>query len=131
MTYKFSYEKMRMWSDVRMYIKSVYEITNTFPLNEKFGLTQQLRRAAVSVLSNIAEGLSRKTEKEKQRFIEISYGSLMETNAQLIIAVDLMYINKEQYYKLKEDLLKISNQLNALNKSLQELNDSTIKRFND
>jgi four helix bundle protein len=44
----------------------------------------------------------------------------METNAQLIIAVDLMYINKEQYYKLKEDLLKISNQLNALNKSLQE-----------
>ena len=120
MTYKFSYEKMRMWSDVRMYIKSVYEITNTFPLNEKIGLTQQLRRAAVSVLSNIAEGLSRKTEKEKQRFIEISYGSLMETNAQLIIAVDLMYINKEQYYKLKEDLLKISNQLNALNKSLQE-----------
>lgn len=131
MTYKFSYEKMRMWSDVRMYIKSVYEITNTFPLNEKFGLTQQLRRAAVSVLSNIAEGLSRKTEKEKQRFIEISYGSLMETNAQLIIAVDLMYINKEQYYKLKEDLLKISNQLNALNKSLQELNDSTIQRLND
>jgi four helix bundle protein len=125
MVYEFSYEKMRMWTDVRKYIKSVYEITNTFPTDEKFGLTQQLRRASVSVLSNIAEGLSRKTQKEKQRFIEISYGSLMETNAQWIISLDLFYIDNEQYKTLKREVLKISNQLNALAKSLQESNDST------
>ena len=120
MNYVFSFEKMRMWTDVKMYVKTVYDITKNYPHHESYGLQSQLQRAAVSVASNIAEGLSRETEREKQRFIEISYGSLMETNAQLIIAVDLMYINKEQYYKLKEDLLKISNQLNALNKSLQE-----------
>ena len=118
MNYEYSYEKMRMWTDIRHYVKNVYKVTKTFPYDEKYCLTQQLRRAAVSVLSNVAEGLSRKTDKEKQRFIEISYASLMETNAQWIISLDLLYISEEQYLKLKEEVLKISNQLNALSKSL-------------
>lgn len=109
-----------MWSDVRMYIKSVYEITNTFPLNEKFGLTQQLRRAAVSVLSNIAEGLSRKTDKEQLRFVEIAYSSLIETYAQLSISKDLEYINDVQFQQINNEIRKISNQLNALTRTIKK-----------
>ena len=70
-------------------------------------LQSQLQRAAVSVASNIAEGLSRKTDKEQLRFVEIAYSSLIETYAQISISQELGYINKEQLYSIKKDIFKI------------------------
>ncbi|HWC52927.1 MAG TPA: four helix bundle protein [Chitinophagaceae bacterium] len=88
----------------RMFVLSCYKETKVFPAEEKFGLTQQIRRAALSVYLNVAEGCSRKSIAERKRFYEIARGSLVEIDAALDIAVELDYVIRE---KLKElgDLL--------------------------
>ena len=73
----FSFERLAVWQKSRLLVKNIYAITNGFPEREKFGLTDQLRRAAVSISSNLAEGSGRISVKEKIHFCEISYGSLM------------------------------------------------------
>jgi len=92
MDYKYSFEKLDVWQDPRKFVTEIYKISAIFPSEEKFGLCSQLQRASVSVVSNIAEGVSRLSDKEKIRFIEISYGSLMEVYCQLYISLDLMYL---------------------------------------
>jgi len=82
-------------------VKEIYRVTESFPNSEKYGLSNQIQRAAVSVVSNIAEGVSRFSLKEQLRFIEIAYGSLTEVYCQLMIAMDLNYINKEKLELLK------------------------------
>jgi len=69
----YSFEKLDIWKKSRILVKDIYRITNTFPPEEKFGLTNQIRRAIISVSSNIAEGSTRQTEKEKARFYEIAF----------------------------------------------------------
>ncbi len=120
MNYVFSFEKMRMWTDVKMYVKTVYGITKNYPHHETYGLQSQLQRAAVSVASNIAEGLSRKTDKEQLRFVEIAYSSLIETYAQLVISEELGYIEESQLAQIKNEVFKISNQLNALTRTINK-----------
>jgi four helix bundle protein len=120
MNYVFSFEKMRMWTDVKMYVKTVYDITKNYPHHETYGLQSQLQRAAVSVASNIAEGLSRKTDKEQLRFVEIAYSSLIETYAQLVISEELGYIEESQLAQIKNEVFKISNQLNALTRTINK-----------
>lgn len=120
MGYKYSFEKLEVWADARVFVKEVYGITSTFPEKEKFGLCSQLQRAAVSIVSNIAEGISRNSEKEKIRFLEISYGSLMEVYCQLYIAVDLSYIPEDKLFEAKELIDKIANKLNALTRHFQK-----------
>ena len=120
MNYVFSFEKMRMWTDVKMYVKTVYDITKNYPHHETYGLQSQLQRAAVSVASNIAEGLSRKTDKEQLRFVEIAYSSLIETYAQLVISEELGYIDESQLAQIKNEVFKISNQLNALTRTINK-----------
>ena len=120
MNYVFSFEKMRMWTDVKMYVKTVYGITKNYPHHETYGLQSQLQRAAVSVASNIAEGLSRKTDKEQLRFVEIAYSSLIETYAQLVISEELGYIDESQLAQIKNEVFKISNQLNALTRTINK-----------
>lgn len=78
MLYKFSFEKLTVWIDSKELVKLIYSVTKTFPQEEKFGLTSQLRRASISVASNLAEGTSRKTNKDKAHFTTISYSSLKE-----------------------------------------------------
>lgn len=99
--YEYSFEKLDVYKLGRKYVGKVYAITSTFPNIERFGLVDQLQRAAVSVVSNIAEGTSRTTKKDKAHFIEIAYGSLMETLSQLQIAVDLNYIKEEQLNEMR------------------------------
>lgn len=95
--YEYNFEKLEVWQDARSFVSKIYAITKSFPHEEIYGLTSQIKRASVSVVSNIAEGISRYSKKEKSRFIEISYGSLMEVFCQLVIAKDLNYIsNNEQ-----------------------------------
>jgi len=91
---------MIVWQKGIELIKEVYQITDTFPGEEKFGLVSQLRRAAVSVVSNISEGEARKSAKEKRRFHEISRASLVEIDAQIEIALALSYISEQQTEKI-------------------------------
>ena len=94
----------------------IYDVTAKFPDKEKFGLVSQIRRAGISVASNIAEGTSRKTNADKAHFTTMSYASLMELLNQLIISEELNYITKESYLELRLMITQISNQLNALRK---------------
>jgi four helix bundle protein len=123
MDFVYSFEKLDVWQEARLLVKEIYQVTESFPNSEKYGLSNQIQRAAVSVVSNIAEGVSRFSPKEQIRFIEVAYGSLTEVYCQLMIAMDLNYINKDKLERLKPSILKISNQLNALKRSILKRNN--------
>lgn len=89
----YSFEKLEVWKESRILVKLIYQHTKLFPKEEIFGITSQMRRAAISVSSNIAEGAGRKTQKNQAQFYTIAYGSLMELLNQLIISVDLEFLN--------------------------------------
>jgi len=113
----FAFEKLDVWKLGRRLSYDVYGLTNHYPDHEKFGLSNQLRRAVVSVCSNIAEGSARKSKKDQAHFYQLSYRSLMEVLNQLIISLDLGYLKEEQYIKVRENIEVISRQLNALRNS--------------
>lgn len=117
MAYTFSFEKLNVWVDAKELVKLIYILTIEFPGEEKFGLTSQLRRAAVSVASNLAEGTSRQTNKDKAHFSTIAFSSLMEVLNQIIISKELGFIKESDYQILRTEIEKISNKLNALRKS--------------
>lgn len=98
-------------------VSSVYKLIEKFPLSEKYALCDQLKRAVISVASNIAEGSGRFSSKEKIRFIEIAYGSLMEVYCQLILAYDLQYINEDELKKESQKISEIAKMLKALKRT--------------
>jgi four helix bundle protein len=118
---KYSFEKLDVWNDARELTKLVYRITRTFPDDEKFGITNQMRRSVISVSSNIVEGSYRATGKDKSNFMTIAYSSLMELLNQTIASLDLEYINEEQYNELRNQIEKVSNKLNSLTKYFKTL----------
>lgn len=123
--WKFGYEKLLVWRKSEDFACEIYSATDAFPAAERFGLANQLRRAAVSVASNIAEGASRQSSKDQVRFVEIAYGSLMEVSCQLSIAARLKFISEESASVLRERCREISAMLTALRKSyLQKANYS-------
>ena len=122
MAKQYGFEKLEVYQDARIYVRQVYLLTSTFAETEKYGLCSQLQRAAVSIVSNIVEGASRASNKEKERFIEIAYGSLLETFCQCQIAVDLGYIQQPQLDELQIQIDKIANKLSALKHSYSTLN---------
>ena len=93
---RFAFEDLNAYKHARALVRSVYVLIKKLPREEQFALGDQLRRAVVSVPSNIAEGVSRISDKEKAHFLEISYGSLMETLCQLTLAYDLGYISQDE-----------------------------------
>ena len=98
------FKDLEVWKQSRLFCKDIYEMTSLFPETEKFGLTSQLRRASISIPSNIAEGASRKSNKDFARFLEITIGSCYEIETQLLIANDLGFIKEENLNPL---LLKL------------------------
>lgn len=96
----------------------VYKITNGLPSEEKFGLTSQVRRCAVSIPSNIAEGSSRDSKKEFARFLSISIGSSFELETQLMLSKELNFISESDFNKLEINLSEIQKMLNSFIKSL-------------
>lgn len=110
----FAFESLDAYKFSRELVKDVYSIIRTFPKEEQYALCDQLRRAVVSVPSNIAEGMTRTSNKEKAHFIEISYGSLMEVYCQLQLATDLGYISEQQLSKRRETIQHISRLLSGL-----------------
>ena len=95
MKYIRPYKKLEVYTVGKELVLHVYELLKKFPKEEQYALCDQLRRAVISVPSNIAEGLGRLSEKEQVRFIEIAYGSLLEVETQLELACDLHYISEE------------------------------------
>ena len=116
----FAFEQLEVYQIARQYVKNIYELSDAFPAKEDFALTSQIRRAAVSVTSNVAEGTSRFSLKDKSHFIEIAYGSLMETYSQLQVAVDLGYIKAETMGQIAPIVVELRNKLSALRKSYAE-----------
>ncbi|MDO1500846.1 four helix bundle protein [Winogradskyella maritima] len=110
----FSFEKLNVWNESVDFVVDIYDLTKRFPDNERFGLVSQLRRASVSISSNIAEGTSRSTNADKARFTTIAFSSAMEVLNQLIICKKLNFINEGDYLKICSKLEKITNMLNAL-----------------
>ena len=124
MEYKYSFEKLEVWNDARNLVKIIYLQTDNFPEKERFGLSSQMQRAAVSIVSNITEGVSRNSVKEKIRFVELAYGSLMELYCQLYVSVDLDYLTPDTFTLIKAEIDKIANKANALKRSfIKQLND--------
>lgn len=115
--HQFYFEKLDVWQNARVLVKDMYRVTASFPSEEVFGITSQIRRATMSISANIAEGISRTTNKEKSRFLNMSFSSAMEVVNFLILSLDLEYLNNEQYTELREQLEKITNQLQACTSS--------------
>jgi four helix bundle protein len=114
--YVFSFEKLAVWIEAKEFSKLIYEITTKFPDTEKFGLLSQLRRASLSITSNIAEGSTRRSYKDKAHFTTLAFSSAVEVLNHLIISFELDYISEDDYLKLREMLESITNKLNALRK---------------
>lgn len=112
--YQFGFEKLEVWQDARKLTVEIYRLTESFPEREKFGLVNQLRRASVSVTSNIAEGSTRSSAKDQAHFSSISYGSLMETMSHLLIAVDLNLITEAELNFLRGLIQPLSLRINNL-----------------
>ncbi len=112
--YQFSFEKLDVWIESKELTKSIYTIVSKFPESEKFGLISQLRRASISIASNIAEGSARKTYKDKAHFTTIAFGSAVEVLNQLIISYELGFITEGDYSDLRSKIESITNKLNSL-----------------
>ena len=115
----YSFENLKVCQKSKQWIVHIYDITDDFPAEEGYGLTSQLRRASVSISSNIAEGSSRKTPKDQNRFYVMAYSSGIEVLNQLLIAEALNYVSNEQIQKSRIKISEILAMLDALTKSLK------------
>jgi four helix bundle protein len=108
------FHKLEVWQRARKLCKSIYSITKTYPKSEMFGLSSQIQRASVSIVSNIAEGAGRMSNKEFVHFLSISNGSAFELETQVYLSKDLEYINDETEKALVEELQIIQKMLYKL-----------------
>jgi four helix bundle protein len=109
-----THKDLNVWKDSILLVTLIYEKTKPFPKDELFSLTSQIRRCAVSIPSNIAEGAARESNKEFLRFLFISLGSISELDTQLLIANNLNFLSKDDYVELAEKLGSISKMLSGL-----------------
>src|SRR5579859_1225044 len=114
-----SYRDLIAWQKAREFAREIYTLTNSFPKNEMFGMTMQLRRAAVSIASNIAEGKARYSNRDFIHFLRTSRGSLAEAETQLILSVDFGFVRAEQVDALLQKADELSRILAGLIGSLQ------------
>ena len=117
-----TFKELKVWQKSYQLCLDVYKTTRHFPKEEKYGLNHQLRRAAVSIPSNIAEGYGRKTTQQYIYGLYLAYGSLCELETQLMICYDLGYMSEENHRKLQISIEEIGKMLKALIKSLESLN---------
>ncbi len=109
-----SFTDLNAWKEGHKLVLEIYQITKEFPKEETFGLTDQLKRASVSLTSNIAEGFSRNSYREKLQFYSMALGSLTEIQNQLLIARDIGYLNTTKFNSLAEKTIIISKLINGL-----------------
>lgn len=116
----FRFEKLTVWQDARILISKIYRITKSFPKEERFGLIDQLRRAAVSIALNIAEGSDRKSDIEFKRYLRMAITSCEEGVTALYIALDQKYIDKKEFDILYDEANALVAKINALIRSLKQ-----------
>ena len=114
----FNFEKLDVWQKAIDFADLVYNKTRAFPSDERFGLTNQLRRAAVSISSNIAEGSSRSSKSDFAQFVEIATGSVFEVVSQAFIAQRQSFLSEDQFREIYADAEELSRMLSGLRKSL-------------
>ena len=115
----FNYKKLVAYQRAKDLVKAVYDLLRGFPKEEQYVLCDQLRRAVVSVTSNIAEGTNRQTYPDKIHFLEIAYGSLMEVHSQMDVACDLGYISAVNLMFIEELIIGVVKPLSGLRSSYQ------------
>ncbi len=114
-----SFTGLIAWQEAHKLVLLIYKITKEFPQSETYSLIDQIRRCAVSISSNIAEGFSRHSKKEKLQFFYMALGSLTELQNQLLIAKDVDYLDKSNFIEIAEQTVKVSKLINGLIKSLK------------
>ena len=122
-----SFEELPVWEDSRKFANKIYNLTKKFPNKENFGLTSQITRAAVSVGSNIAEGFDRFSKKDFVRFLIIARGSISEVQNDLYIALDLKYINKNDFVEIYALAKESGKQINGFIKYLRSYDKNNSK----
>jgi four helix bundle protein len=115
-----NYRDLKVWQKSYQLCLDIYKMTKRFPKEEKYGLTSQIRRAALSVPSNIAEGYGRKTTPDYIRSLYIAYGSNCELETQVLLSGDLGYMKAEEFNKLQAGIGEVERMLKALIESLKE-----------
>ena len=109
-----NFRKLNVYCVAKQIVKEIYLLLEQFPQNERFVLADQLRRAAISIPSNIAEGLGRGTDKDRAHFMQIAYGSLMEVLAQLDIACDIGYLPQEEFERMEKLIVQETKLLQGM-----------------
>ncbi len=109
-----SFTDLIAWKEGHKLVLSIYNITNTFPRNEAYSLTNQMRRSAMSITNNLAEGFSRKGNKEKKQFSYLALGSTTELQNQLLIARDLTYITNDLFQEFAQQTIVIHKLINGM-----------------
>lgn len=115
-----THKDLDVWKLSIEFVTEIYNLTKDFPKEEQFGLTNQIRRASVSIPSNIAEGAGRRSDKEFLQFLYISMGSIQEIDTQLLISLNLSYLMKSEYEILLTKLDQISKMISGLIKFVKE-----------
>lgn len=113
------HEKLDVWKKAVAIVTTLYDITKTFPADERFGLTSQIRRAGVSIPANIAEGAGRESDKEFCRFLSIAQGSASELETELLIAKNLGYLSSEDFELIFEEINVVGRMIGGLSKAVR------------
>jgi four helix bundle protein len=114
-----NYREMRVWEKAHGVAVRIYEITQSFPNSELYGLTSQLRRAAVSIAANLAEGCGKSSDSEFGRYVDIASGSASEADYLVLLAKDLGYISPDAYGGISEEITAIRKMLTSLKKAVK------------
>lgn len=115
----FNYKKLVAYQRAKVLVKVVYSLLKKFPKEEKYALCDQLKRAVISVTSNMAEGTNRSSYPDKVHFLEMSYGSLMEVHSQTDVACDLGYVSPEELSQIEDIIVSIAKPLSGLRSKFQ------------
>lgn len=120
----YSFRDLNAWKIGHQFALKIYQMTKAFPIEEQFGLSSQLRRAAISITSNIAEGFSRRSYREKSQFYSMAPGSLTEVQNQLLLAKDIGYLLSKSFNNLYEDSITVHKLINGLIKKSNIIHNS-------
>ena len=123
-----SFKNLLTWKIAHDLVLEIYSLTNDFPKEERYSLTDQIRRAAVSVTSNIAEGFGRYTFNDKRHFLIIAKGSLFELQSQLILATDLRYLDSEKLFTIEKAIENTKKLLYASIKNCNTMRNKYLKK---
>ena len=113
-----NFKELKVWKKARSFVGMIYEVSKSFPLDERYGLVQQMRRSAISIPSNIAEGSGRNSNAQFRHFLDIALGSAYELQTQLFLALDLNYLDLDVHVELDKLISEIQKMLRGLKKRI-------------